>query len=93
MVENFVFSYKGKNVKIEDSIFDYSELEEKFISTYGLKEEIKTQIKFYINGKEITKDDDLMDIIKNDDIVEIKNINEEDKGDERQKKEEIEKKR
>lgn len=92
MVENFVFSYKGKNVKIEDSIFDYSELEEKFISTYGLKEEIKTQIKFYINGKEITKDDDLMDIIKNDDIVEIKNINEEDKGDERQKKEEIEKK-
>jgi hypothetical protein len=28
-----------------------------------LKDEIKTQIKFYINGKEINKDDELMDII------------------------------
>ncbi len=89
MVENFIFSYKGKNEKIDDSIFDYGELEDKFITTFGLKEEIKTQIKFYINGKEINKDDELMDIIKSDDIVEIKNINEDYKDDDRQKTEEI----
>ena len=92
MVENFIFSYKGKNEKIDDSIFDYGELEDKFITTFGLKEEIKTQIKFYINGKEINKDDELMDIIKSDDIVEIKNINEDYKDDDRQKTEEIDKK-
>jgi hypothetical protein len=67
-------------------------LEDKFITTFGLKEEIKTQIKFYINGKEINKDDELMDIIKSDDIVEIKNINEDYKDDDRQKTEEIDKK-
>ena len=66
-------------------------MEDKFISTFGLKEEIKTQIKFYINVKEINKDDELMDIIKSDDILEIKNINEDDKGNDREKKEEIEK--
>ena len=44
-------------------ILDYGELEGKFITTFGLKDEIKTQIKFYINGKEINKDDELMDII------------------------------
>ena len=63
MTENFIFSYNGKNEKIDNSIFDYGELEGKFITTFGLKDEIKTQIKFYINGKEINKDDELMDII------------------------------
>ena len=63
MTENFIFSYNGKNEKIDNSIFDYGELEGKFLTTFGLKDEIKTQIKFYINGKEINKDDELMDII------------------------------
>ena len=63
MTENFIFSYNGKNEKIDNSIFDYGELEGKFITTFGLKDEIKTQIKFYINGKEINKDDELMDIM------------------------------
>ena len=63
MTENFIFSYNGKNEKIDNSIFDYGELEGKFITTFGLKDEIKTQIKFYIKGKEINKDDELMDII------------------------------
>ncbi len=63
MTENFIFSYNGKNEKIDNSIFDYGELEGKFITTFGLKDEIKTQIKFYINGKEINKDDEVMDII------------------------------
>lgn len=63
MTENFIFSYNGKNEKIDNSIFDYGELGGKFITTFGLKYEIKTQIKFYINGKEINKDDELMDII------------------------------
>lgn len=63
MTENFIFSYNGKNEKIDNSIFDYGELEGKFITTFGLKDEIKTQIKFYINGKEINKDNELMDII------------------------------
>lgn len=63
MTENFIFSYNGKNEKIDISIFDYGKLEGKFITTFGLKDEIKTQIKFYINGKEINKDDELMDII------------------------------
>lgn len=63
MTENFIFSYNGKNEKIDNSIFDYGELEGKFITIFCLKDEIKTQIKFYINGKEINKDDELMDII------------------------------
>ena len=55
---------KRKNEKIDDSLFDYGEFEDKFITTFGLKDEIKTQIKFYINGEEINKDDKLMDIVR-----------------------------
>lgn len=75
MAENFIFNYLNKQKKIEDSILDYDELQEKFISAYGLKEELKSQIKFFVNDKEITKEDELMNIISQDDVIEVKNIN------------------
>ena len=79
MAENFIFSYENRKQKCEDCIFDYKELEEKFITTFGLENDIKSELKFYIEGKEITRDDDLMDLIKPDNIIEVKNINEETK--------------
>jgi len=51
-------------------------LEDKFISTFGLEKEVKSQLKLYLNGKEIIKNDDLMDILKPDNIIEVLNINE-----------------
>ena len=78
MAENFIFIYQKKEKKIEDSIVDYGELQDKFISSFGLTEDIKNDLKFFINGKEITKDDELMDIIKQDDIIEVKNTKEKD---------------
>lgn len=71
MDEHFIFSYQNKKEKIKDYIIDYDDLEDKFISTFGLEKE-----KFYLNGKEIMKNDDLMDILKQDNIIEVLNINE-----------------
>lgn len=71
MDEHFIFSYQNKKEKIKDYIIDYDDLEDKFISTFGLEKE-----KFYLNGKEIMKNDDLMDILKPDNIIEVLNINE-----------------
>lgn len=79
MTENFIFSYENRKKKCEDCIFDYNELEEKFITTFGLEKDIKSKLKFYIEGNEIKKDDDLMDLIKPDNIIEVKNIKEETK--------------
>ena len=79
MAENFIFCYENRKQKCEDCIFDYNELEEKFITTFGLEKDIKSKLKFYIEGNEITKDDDLMDLIKPDNIIEVKNIKEETK--------------
>ena len=56
------------------SILDYAYF--KFISFFDLKIEMKIQIKIYINGKDIMKDNELMDTINNNGIMEIKNINE-----------------
>ena len=92
MTENFIFSYKKIEKKIEDSIFYYSDLIDKFISTFGLKEDIKTEFKFFINGKEIMENDDIMDIIKPDDIIEVKNINEKEEAEDEELKEEIKEK-
>ena len=88
MAENFIFTYKKKEKKIEDSIVDYGELQDKFISSFGLTEDIKNDLKFFINGKEITKDDELMDIIKQDDIIEVKNTKEKDNEAEENEEEE-----
>lgn len=74
MTENFIFSYKNKKQKCEDCVFDYKELEEKFISTFGLEKDIISHLKFYLDGKEITPKDDLMDLIKPDNIIDVKNI-------------------
>ena len=51
MTENFIFIYQKKEKKIEDSIFDYGELQDKFISSFGLTEDIKNDLQFFINGK------------------------------------------
>ena len=79
MAENFILSYLNKKEKIDDTVFDYGELEDKFISTFGLSEEIKNHLQFYLDGKEITKNDDLMEIIKPDNVIEVKNLMDEDK--------------
>ncbi len=71
MDEHFIFSYQNKKEKIKDYIIDYDDLEDKFISTFGLE-----KVKFYLHGKEIMKNDDLMDILKPDNIIEVLNINE-----------------
>lgn len=76
MNEHFIFSYQNKKEKIKDYIIDYDDLEDKFISTFGLEKEVKSQLKLYLNGKEIIKNDDLMDILKPDNIIEVLNINE-----------------
>ncbi len=77
MTENFIFCYKNQKQKCKDCVFDYKELEEKFISAFKLEKDIKLQLKFYIDGKEISPEDDLMDLIKTDNIIDVKNINEE----------------
>ena len=91
MAENFIFSYQNKQQKCEDCVFDYKELEEKFISTFGLDKDMESQLKFYIDGKEINENDDIMDLIKPDNIIEVKNIKEEVKI-EKPEKDEKEKK-
>lgn len=86
MVENFIFRYNKKELKITDSIFDYDELTSQFISAFGLNKEIKNQLKFFVKGKEITKDEELMDMIKQDDIIEVKNIQEDSNSEEAKSK-------
>ncbi len=49
-------------------------MQDKFISSFEINEDIKNDFKFFLKGEKITKDDDLMDIIKPDDIIEVKNI-------------------
>ena len=72
-------------------------MQDKFISTFGLEKEVKSQLKFYLNGKEIMKNDNLINILKPDNIIEVKNINEvkkieeESKVDEKEKKDDKEK--
>lgn len=72
----FYIQHQNKKEKIKDYIIDYDDLEDKFISTFGLEKEVKSQLKLYLNGKEIIKNDDLMDILKPDNIIEVLNINE-----------------
>ena len=47
MIENFIFSYQKEQKKVEDSILDFDELQEKFISSFGLSEDIKSEVKFF----------------------------------------------
>lgn len=75
MAENFVFSYKNTKQEVKDYLFDFKELKDKFISTFGLEKDIQSQLKFYLDGKEINQDDDL-ELIKPDNIIEVKNIKE-----------------
>lgn len=42
MDEHFIFSYQNKKEKIKDYIIDYDDLENKFISTFGLEKEVKS---------------------------------------------------
>jgi myosin heavy subunit len=51
-------------------------LQDKFISSFELNENLKNDFKFFLKGEEIKKDDELMNIIKQDDIIEVKNIKE-----------------
>lgn len=57
---------------------DFENLQEKFISAFGLDNIIKSDLKFFIKGKEISDEDEIMDIIKEDDIIEVKNLKEEE---------------
>ena len=86
MVENFIFRYHKKELKITDSIFDYDDLTSQFISAFGLNKEIKNQFKFFVKGKEIAKDDELIDMIKPDVIIEVKNIQEDSNSEEAKSK-------
>ena len=74
------FNYKNQVIKFdEESIFDYNDLEKEFISKYELEEDIKSQLKFYIDGKEITKEEELIDLMKPEIIIEVKSTKEETK--------------
>ena len=55
---------------------DFEDLQEKFISAFGLDNIIKSDLKFFIKGKEISDEDEIMHIIN--DIIEVKNLKEEE---------------
>lgn len=74
MAENYIFKYSDKEKKIEETTVDFEDLQEKFISTFGLDNIIKSDLKFFIKGKEISDEDEIIDIIKEDDIIEVKNL-------------------
>ena len=78
MAENFIFRYKNKEQHVKDYVFDFKELKDKFILSFGLEKDMQSQLKFYVDGKEINQDDDL-ELIKPDNIIEVKNVNEETK--------------
>ena len=73
---DYAYFKKKKMKKIKEFMFNSFEFEDKLISFFDLKIEMKIQIKIYINGKDIMKDNELMDTINNNGIMEIKNINE-----------------
>lgn len=90
MSEYFIFNYFNKKKKIDYPVVDYAELMDKFISSFGLDETQKSKIKFFVNGKEILENDELIEIINPNDIIEAKNINEkEEEGEEIEKNEKI----
>ena len=80
MAENYIFKYSYKEKKIEETTVDFEDLQDKFISAFGLDNNIKSDLKFFIKGKEISNEDEIMDIIKEDDIIEVKNLKEEEEA-------------
>lgn len=80
MAENYIFKYSDKEKKIEETTVDFEDLQDKFISAFELDNSIKSDLKFFIKGKEISDEDEIMDIIKEDDIIEVKNLKEEEEA-------------